>query len=116
MIWYFNVTSLFQDLRTLAAYTLVLLLLATFVSHSWSAPKVWYNIIYLNIYYFNLNNYYNTICLLKKIFYIKKIFLYINIKNMYYKNIFFIIKKKVLHESANNVIYIYIFTILIVKF
>ncbi|XP_042596446.1 spexin prohormone 1-like isoform X1 [Cyprinus carpio] len=28
-----------KDLRTLAAYALVLLLLATFVSHSWCAPK-----------------------------------------------------------------------------
>uniref|UniRef100_A0A671R4M5 Spexin-like n=1 Tax=Sinocyclocheilus anshuiensis TaxID=1608454 RepID=A0A671R4M5_9TELE len=34
-------TSPFQDLRTLAAYALALLLLATFVSHSWCAPKVW---------------------------------------------------------------------------
>ncbi|XP_016390450.1 spexin-like [Sinocyclocheilus rhinocerous] len=36
---YFNTSSPFQDLRTLAAYALALLLLATFVSHSWSAPK-----------------------------------------------------------------------------
>lgn len=36
----FNITSPFQDLRTLAAYALVLLLLATFVSHSRSAPRV----------------------------------------------------------------------------
>ncbi|XP_048010660.1 spexin prohormone 1 isoform X1 [Megalobrama amblycephala] len=35
----FNITSPFQDLRTLAAYALVLLLLATFVSHSRSAPR-----------------------------------------------------------------------------
>uniref|UniRef100_A0A8C2HME3 Spexin hormone n=1 Tax=Cyprinus carpio TaxID=7962 RepID=A0A8C2HME3_CYPCA len=35
---YFNTSSPFQDLRTLAAYALALLLLATFVSHSWSAP------------------------------------------------------------------------------
>lgn len=42
---------------------------------------------------------------------LKKIFLYINIKNMYYKNIFFIIKKKVLHESANNVSFIFTFSL-----